>query len=651
MTSSLFGQIGPYAIQRPIGQGGMASVFLAKDTRTDATVALKVVHLGSDEEAREILESEQRGAELQQRFCGVSPYVPKVFESGFTDDYFYIAMEFIAGEDLSQAIHRGPLPWARAVAITMQLCEFLDQADRFDGGTDSRRVLLHNDLKPRNIRLTTPTEPGEEDAIKVLDFGAAKALSLSRKVTRNDFGSTAYLSPECLDSGDRDLHSDAWALGVLLYEMVQGRQPFRADDTRRLEQRIRSRRAPDPIDGTCPPALKAVIAKLLAPYPADRYASPAEIHADLARAKAGAATAALAEGWGQTSDEPPTRRTAHDADEPVTKRTTTVVEAPPIIDPDATRPTHGSVAVATPAAPVAVPKRRPRIPPVVRNLAILLAVILIGNEGCVASAASDLADTVPVVQNFQSLADLWPQYESLEGRSFLGGMGVAHLKTALAGQTMVLAERVMANYRTPQPTVRENQWKEAADGLRRAISLAPGDAKLRAALSYSEGQVHRINGEALKSRKEPAKAQQEFTDAIVSFREAAALRPGWPDPFLGLARAFIYGLEDVDRAADALAQAEKNGHQPSEREAIQLADGYRARGDALVRTSATLKGMPQERDYLTRANEAFHQALTRYTAVAAFGNAATSIRDVQQRIDRVEERLHKMDNGGWFPWE
>src|SRR6185295_16272365 len=114
MTSAVFGQIGPYSIERPIGQGGMASVFLARDVRNDTRVALKLVHLGTDEEAREILESEQRGVDLQQRFCGVSQYVPKVFDSGFTEDYFYIAMEYIAGEDLSQAIHRGRLPWERA---------------------------------------------------------------------------------------------------------------------------------------------------------------------------------------------------------------------------------------------------------------------------------------------------------------------------------------------------------------------------------------------------------------------------------------------------------------------------------------------------------------------------------------------------------
>ena len=115
MTQTLFGQIGPYVIERPIGHGGMASVFLARDSRVhdqaggsqpNGTVALKVVHLGTDQEAREILESEQRGVELQRRFCEVSRFVPKVFDSGFTDDYFYIAMAYIAGEDLSQVIHR-----------------------------------------------------------------------------------------------------------------------------------------------------------------------------------------------------------------------------------------------------------------------------------------------------------------------------------------------------------------------------------------------------------------------------------------------------------------------------------------------------------------------------------------------------------------
>ena len=103
------------------------------------------------------------------------------------------------------------------------------------------------------------------DEIKVFDFGIAKALSLSRKVTRNDFGSIAYLSPERLESGEIDAQAELWAVGVLLYEMVSGLQPFQAADTRRLEQRIRARRPPAAIDGACPAGLQAIIAKLLAP--------------------------------------------------------------------------------------------------------------------------------------------------------------------------------------------------------------------------------------------------------------------------------------------------------------------------------------------------------------------------------------------------
>ena len=155
-----------------------------------------------------------------------SERVPQVYEYGSDGGYFYVAMEYLEGENLSDAIARGPMPADRALAIATDLCRFVEDAHAFEpsGGERPLRSLLHGDLKPRNIRLTPSGQ------VKVLDFGIAKALSLSRKVTKNDFGSIAYLSPECLESGDRDLHSDAWALGVLLYEMVRGRQPFRADD-------------------------------------------------------------------------------------------------------------------------------------------------------------------------------------------------------------------------------------------------------------------------------------------------------------------------------------------------------------------------------------------------------------------------------------
>jgi tetratricopeptide (TPR) repeat protein len=287
----------------------------------------------------------------------------------------------------------------------------------------------------------------------------------------------------------------------------------------------------------------------------------------------------------------------------------------------------------------------------VRNALIVLVIVVGLNESCVTSRAERLANSVPL-QDFAGLADLWPKYESIRDSSILGGAGLNRLRTALTSQTMVLADRVMANYRTPVPTVRENQWKAAREALGRAVVVAPTDSTLRAALRYCDGHLLRINGEAHKARGKTDSAQRDFTDAIVAFREAAGLRSNWPDPFLGLARTFIYGLEDVDRGADALKQAEKLGHHPGERETTQLADGYRARAEALSRTAQTLKDMPQERDYLSRAADAFREALTRYGAVAGFGNAAQSLRDTQKRLDRVEQRLAELSKleGGW-PWE
>ena len=161
--------------------------------------------------------------------------------------YFVVAMEFLDGENLSDAIARGAIPVERAVRIAIELCSFLEAAHSFEAviGDRKLRSLVHGDLKPQNVRITS------DGSVKVLDFGIAKALSLSRKITRNDFGTTPYLSPERLD-GDVNEFADLWAIGIMLHEMIRGRRPFDAPDTRRLE-RSDSRAAPAAaIDGALP---------------------------------------------------------------------------------------------------------------------------------------------------------------------------------------------------------------------------------------------------------------------------------------------------------------------------------------------------------------------------------------------------------------
>jgi hypothetical protein len=263
------------------------------------------------------------------------------------------------------------------------------------------------------------------------------------------------------------------------------------------------------------------------------------------------------------------------------------------------------------------------------------------NEAYVWGQSRGLTDTMPM-QDFAGLDQVWSEYRNLRNRSYLG-IGTRHLGRTLQRQALVLAERVTANYRTPTPSVREAQWKAAATALERALTVAPNDAVVRGTLRYAQGHLHRINGEASRSRRQTAVAQRQFADAVAAFREAARLRDTWPDPFLGLARTFIYGLEDIDRGADAMAQAEKLGYPLGPRETAQLADGYRTRGDGLDRAAATLGGMPQEQELLTGSRDAYRKALELYESIATFSNAPAHIRTTQGRLEAVERKLDDLD--------
>jgi serine/threonine protein kinase/tetratricopeptide (TPR) repeat protein len=629
--TTVFQRVGPYEILEEIGRGGMATVFLATDSRTNRRVALKLVPAGNDREAREILEAERWGAKLQEQFCQVSGGVPAVYEHGTDWGYFYIAMEYLEGLTLSEVIaSAGPLNSERAAGIAAQLCEFLEAAHNFEVTIDGRplRSLLHGDLKPRNIKVTA------DDRVKVLDFGIAKALSLSRKVTRNDFGSIAYLSPERLDSGEIDAQSDFWAIGVLLYEMVSGGLPFQAPDTRRLEQRILSRVPPTSLDGHCTPALAAVIGKLMAGRREDRYAAASAIREDLEHIVSGGETQAEHEGWPtRARDEPPTQRTRPPApiEDEATRRTrepkaaaqTTVVQPSQLVSPP------------QPATAAAGAKVKSRTRGLLRAALLLIALTTACNEMRVAGTARRLAAAVPD-RELDGLAESWDQYDELRRGSLR--LGVIGLERALTEQTALLGDRVIANYRTALPSVRETQWRLARAALARAVSARP-TRRLKASLRYCDGHLHRIDGEARRARGKTVEAQQQFTDAVTAFREAAELRPDWPDPFLGLARTFIYGLEDVDRGADALAQAQRLGYTAGDRETTQLADGYRARADTLARTARTLAGLAQEQDYLTRAAEAYRQSLELYAKAVSFGDVARTMRLTQRALDRVDQRL------------
>src|SRR4051812_40907067 len=373
--TTVFQRVGPYEIMREIGRGGMAAVFLADDSRHARQVALKLVPIGQDREAREILEAERWGARLQMQLAEACGLVPRVYEEGDEPPYYFIAMEYVHGENLSDVIGRGPVSAAEATRITSELCRFLDAAHRFKTAIDGREFwsLVHGDLKPRNVRLS------ESGDIKVLDFGIAKALSLSRKVTRNDFGSMPYLSPERLDSTEVDARSDLWALGVILYELLSGTLPFRGSDTRRLEQEIRGGYGRRPLADACSPALRAILARLLAPHPLDRYASAAAVLAELERVGSGQDPEALTFAFHAAADEAATRRTRPDGFDPhATRRTETA-------GPSTRRTAEASASVAAKPAPAQRVAHPASVAPTrksnrLRTALLIAALLLVSNE-------------------------------------------------------------------------------------------------------------------------------------------------------------------------------------------------------------------------------------------------------------------------------
>jgi serine/threonine protein kinase len=223
-------QVGRFEIRDFLGRGAIGDVYLAWDPERESEIALKLIRVQRADP--EMVQAEKNGVAIQGQLAEVAPQVAAVFEQGEDGAFFWVAMEYVAGMDLSEVLAEGPLTETRAVLIARQLCAMLEICHRFSAEIDGRRIsgIVHGDIKPENIRLQ------ENDRVRVLDFGIAKHLSQTRRFTVNLFGSLPYTPPERLDRGAVDRHSDLWAVGVVLYMMACGRPPFTGDDAEELER-------------------------------------------------------------------------------------------------------------------------------------------------------------------------------------------------------------------------------------------------------------------------------------------------------------------------------------------------------------------------------------------------------------------------------
>jgi serine/threonine protein kinase len=280
---------GPYRIIRRLGKS-MNDVYLALDTRANRQAALKLIKSGPDAVSRLVMESERRGAAIQQRLRTLDPRVIEVYDYGDLDGYFFVAMQYVEGRNLAEVLARdGRMSALRAARIALEICGQLEKFHNFqpDGRPDGALAsVVHGDIKPSNIHL------GPNETVRLLDFGIARTLRPDRDFTFHNFGSPSYCSPERLGRSLLDQQADLWATGATLYEMVAGSPPYQAEDTHKLEKLIQSRRPPRALPSSCPGALKAIIRKSLAPDAERRYPSAAAFAGDLHAFLDGAETVA-----------------------------------------------------------------------------------------------------------------------------------------------------------------------------------------------------------------------------------------------------------------------------------------------------------------------------------------------------------------------
>jgi eukaryotic-like serine/threonine-protein kinase len=268
--------LGTYEISGKIGHGGMGIVYLARDTRLDRPVAIKMLipRYTSNPHFRERLKREARAAARLSH-----PGIATVYALEEFGDALYIVYEYVPGHTLLKTIEGGPLPARQLIDTAIQIAGALAEAHE--------RGIVHRDLKPENVSRT------DSGAIKILDFGLARfepgtdLKSSNPRLTHTGvfLGTPAYASPEQLLGGEVDRRTDIFSFGVLLYELATGKHPFGTADSMTTIARILEAEVPELSQSRpgIPKGLDLIVRRCLKKKPSERYESTRELVDDLSK--------------------------------------------------------------------------------------------------------------------------------------------------------------------------------------------------------------------------------------------------------------------------------------------------------------------------------------------------------------------------------
>ena len=269
---------GRYRIQRKLGAGGMADVYLAEDQELGRRVAIKILngrHANDDQFIERFRREAKNAAALNHQ------NIVSIYDRGEAEETYYIAMEFLDGRTLKELIvSRGAAPVNVAIEYARQILSALRFAHRHG--------IVHRDIKPHNVLVDG------EGRVKVTDFGIARAGTSQMTEAGSIVGTAQYLSPEQARGGEVDPRSDLYSLGIVLYELLTGETPFDGETPVEIAMKHLSN-APQPpskLRPDIPPELDMVVMRALAKNPNDRYQSADEMEGDLDRVARGARVSA-----------------------------------------------------------------------------------------------------------------------------------------------------------------------------------------------------------------------------------------------------------------------------------------------------------------------------------------------------------------------
>jgi serine/threonine protein kinase len=259
-------KIGKYEVTGKIGSGGFGAVYSGRDPYIKRTVAIKTCQLNDEEIKSRFFREAELAGNLHHR------HITTIYDFGVEDGIPYIVQEFLSGEDLDKKVKRAePLPILRKVEILVAIADGLAYAHAAG--------IIHRDIKPANVRIL------EDGSVKIMDFGIAKSLQTESNLTQTGItlGTSAYLAPEQIRGEPVDRRTDIFSLGILAYELLTFRKPFRGEHLSTVLYKILNE-TPEPIEmlsPDAPPALVASVNRAMEKQRENRYASMEALKQDL----------------------------------------------------------------------------------------------------------------------------------------------------------------------------------------------------------------------------------------------------------------------------------------------------------------------------------------------------------------------------------